>query len=251
MIGSAANERVFHASQSPSYGDFIVKHRFRPPSFPVAGELQYLRDGCPRQPRIRWDLQSPTTIPVFGKKFRAAAPTLQNGALFRVLGDRRRQPTFDRKGSDDERALCRPHHRSFRNYAVLRVTPQRNEKLTGQSHDHHLRHPPPRSAHTRIEPYRKFALGLEPPPEPASSTIKARTRRLPSSANALFAFHFAARDAVPVSRRRRRVLVDCETPGRKPPEPKSVALSTPIPRKPTRSRIMRSFSSSGAFSSSP
>ena len=64
-----------------SYGDFIVKHRFRPPSFPVAGELQYLRDGCPRQPRIRWDLQSRTTIPVFGKKFRAAAPLFKT-ALF-------------------------------------------------------------------------------------------------------------------------------------------------------------------------
>ncbi len=71
----------FEIGPIASYGDFIVKHRFRPPSFPVAGELQYLRDGCPRQPRIRWDLQSRTTIPVFGKKFRAAAPLFKT-ALF-------------------------------------------------------------------------------------------------------------------------------------------------------------------------
>ena len=62
--------------RSRSYGGFVVNHRFVL-RFRSRVNSNSPRRGSPRQPRIRWDSQSQTTIPAFGKGSSARRRTVK------------------------------------------------------------------------------------------------------------------------------------------------------------------------------
>src|SRR5271157_31872 len=132
-------------------------------------------------------------FPIRERSSLAAAPLCETALLLESWGNRRLPPNCDWKLSEDEsRWLCRLHRCSLRNDAILGETPQRDQQLSRQRHDHDFRHTPFRSDHSRAKPFRKRAVRLEPQPEPGKLHDERPQPPVAVLADALLALHAAA-----------------------------------------------------------
>ena len=147
--------------RSPSYGGFIVKHRIAL-RFRSQANSNSLRRGSPRQPRIRWDLQSRTMIPAFGRRSSVRRRHSVKRRPYQGPGESTATAGLGPEAKRRRSSFLCFHRRSLRNDAVLGETPQCDEKFARQGHDHDLRHAPFRPRHPLAEPFRQRAARLEP-----------------------------------------------------------------------------------------
>ncbi len=126
-------------------------------------------------------LRSQTTIPAFGRRsFLRRVHSSQRhphgSSVF--CGDRQPLTGIEAKL---KRILCRLHLRPLRNDAILDVTPQGDEQLTGQRHDHDFLEFCLRFArHERGTNWTRRCQVASATTSKRVSTIAARNRRFPS-----------------------------------------------------------------------
>src|SRR5208283_1569112 len=117
-----------------------------------------LRRGSPRQPRIRWDLQSRTTIPAFGRRSSMRRRHSVKRRLFQGPGESTATAGLGPEAKRRRKLYLCFHRRSLRNDTVLGEAPQRDEKFPRQGHDHDLRHAAFRPSYPLTEPFRQRAV---------------------------------------------------------------------------------------------